>query len=78
MILSDGTVFKFKKGGSGLYYYDMAGTGEHISAKTNATITLYSMLLTVTKNKQFNTRANIEGSDRARIYRVPLGWPRII
>ena len=51
VILSDGTVFKFNSCGSELYDYDMASTGDQNSSKTNATITPYSMLSTVTKNK---------------------------
>ena len=44
VILSDGTVFKFKECGSGLYYNYVARTDEHNSAKSNATITSYSLL----------------------------------
>ena len=40
MIMSDGTVFKFKECGSGFYYYDMARTDENNSDK----ITLDSLL----------------------------------
>ena len=32
------------------------------------------MLLTVIKSKEFYTRADIEGTDRARIYQGILGW----
>ena len=37
-ILRDGTVFKFKEWGLGLYYYDTASTDEQNSDKTNSTI----------------------------------------
>ena len=68
VILSYGTVFKLKECGLGLYYYDMTSTDEQNSAKTNATINLYYLLSTANENKEFYTRADIEGSDRARIY----------
>ena len=68
MILSDGTVFKFKEYRSGLYYYYMVSTDEQNSAKTNAAITPYYLLSTVTYNKEFYTRADIEGADTARRY----------
>ena len=51
MILKDGTFFKFKECGSGLYYYVMESIDVQDSAKTNATITPSSMLSTATKNK---------------------------
>ena len=68
MIMSDGTVFKFKECGSGLYYQYMAINDEQNNAKTNAKITPYSMLSTVTYNKEYYKRADIEGEDRARRY----------
>ena len=43
--------------------------------KTNAKITPYSLLSTVTKNKEFYTGAYIEGKYRARRYQGILGWP---
>ena len=75
LIMIYGTIFKFKECISGLYYYDMTSTDEHNSAKTNVSITPYSLLSTVTKNKQFYTYADIEGEDRARIYHRPLDLP---
>ena len=44
VVLSDGTVLKFKEYGLGLYYYDVASTDDHNSAK----IIPYSLLSTVT------------------------------
>ena len=44
-------------------------------AKTNATIIPYYLLSTVTNNKEFYTRADIEGSDRSKRYQGLLGWP---
>ena len=52
----------------------MASTDKHNSAKTNATIFPYYLLSTVTENKEFYTRAYIEGVDRARRYKVLWGW----
>ena len=51
VILKYGTVFKFNQCVLGLYYYDMVSTDEHNSAKTNATITPYSLLSILTENK---------------------------
>ena len=77
MILGDGTVFKFKECGSGLYYYDMGSTDVQDSAKNNAMITPYYLLSTVTKNKELYTHVDIEGADRAIRYQGILGWPAI-
>ena len=46
----------------------MAINDEQNNAKTNAKITPYSMLSTVTYNKEYYKRADIEGEDRARRY----------
>ena len=51
VIMSDGTVFKFKECGLGLYHYDMSSNYDQNSAKTNAEINPYSLLSTVTDNK---------------------------
>ena len=51
VVLSDRTVFQFKGCVSGLYYYDMMNTDQQNSAKTNATITPFYLLSTVTNNK---------------------------
>ena len=75
VIMRDVTLFKFKECGSGLYYYVMVSTDEQNNAKTNTTITPYSLLSTVTENKEFYTRADIEGTDRVRRYQEILGWP---
>ena len=52
----------------------MASTDEHNSDKKTQQLTPYSLSSTVTKNKEFYTCANIEGADRARIYKGLLGW----
>ena len=64
VILKDGTVFKFKVCGSRLYYYDMAITDDHNSAKTNTKITPYSLLSNVTENEEFYMNSDIEGVGR--------------
>ena len=51
MVLSDGTVFKFKEFYSLLHYYDMTTTDDQNTAKANATITHHSLLSTVTQKK---------------------------
>ena len=51
----------------------MASTNDYKSSKTNSTITPYYLLSTVTDNEGFYTRADIEGSDRARIYQGLIG-----
>ena len=43
------------------------------SDETNANINPYYLLSTVTGNKEFYTRADIEGADRARRYQRLLG-----
>ena len=68
IIMRDGTVLKFEECGLGLYYSDMASTYVQNIAKTNTTINPYSLLSTITKNKQFFTRADIEGAYRVRRY----------
>ena len=73
--LSHGRVFKFKECILGLYYYFMASIDDHNSAKTNATITPYSLLSTVTKNKEFYTHVDIEGAAITRGYQGIIGWP---
>ena len=44
LILSDGTLFKFKEYESGLYYYDMASTDEHNSAKKIQKSSLFPLM----------------------------------
>ena len=62
VILSDGTVFKFKECGSGLYYYDMASN--------------YPLLPFINCNREFfNTCAEVDRANRARRYQGLLGWP---
>ena len=75
VILKNGTVFKFKECWSGLYYYYIAITYDHNSAKNNLTIIPYSLLLTVLDTKKSYTRAEIEGEDRAKRYQGLLGCP---
>ena len=73
MILTDGTVFKFKEYGLGLYYYNMEITDEKNSDTNNATIKPNFLLPTVSDNEEFYRRTNIEGAKRARIYQGLLG-----
>ena len=75
VILSDGTVFKFKEYILGLYYHNMESSYDQNSAKTNATIPPYSLLSTLTQNKQLYMHAGIEGADRARRYQGLLVRP---
>ena len=75
VIMSDVPVLNFKECGSGLYSYDMASTDDQNSAKTNVSITPYPLLSTVIENKEFYTRNDIEGADRAIIYQELLGCP---
>ena len=74
VILRDGTILKFKEWGLGLYYYDMTSNDVQDSDKTITTITPYSLLSTVTENKEFYTRVDIEGLDREIRYQLLLGW----
>ena len=53
----------------------MERTYDQNSAKTKAIITPYPLLSTVTENREFYTRADIEGVDRERRYQGLLGWP---
>ena len=73
LIMIYGTIFKFKECISGLYYYDMTSNDVKDSDKANSKFTPYYLLLTVTKSKEFYTRANIEGVDRSRRYQGLLG-----
>ena len=75
VILTDQTVFKIKECGLELYYYDRAFTDEKNSYKTDATIIPYSLLSTVTENKEFYTHADIEGAGVSRRYQGLLCWP---
>ena len=52
----------------------MTSTDVQNSTKNNSKIISYSLLSTITENKEFNIRANIEGSNIARIYQGLLGW----
>jgi hypothetical protein len=59
---SDGSLMKFVEFHSGLYYHD---TTIKPSPKTSPSVTAYTLVNTVAKNKAMFTRREIEGADKA-------------
>ena len=62
------TILVFKQCGSGLYYHDTAN-------QTSSAVIDYSFLSTVSQNKEYFSRAEIEGADQARILQDNISWP---
>ena len=62
------TILVFKQCGSGLYYHDTAN-------QTSSAVIDYSFLSTVAQNKEYFSRAEIEGADQARILQDNISWP---
>ena len=66
--------FKTQEMWIGDIYYDIVSYDVQDNSKPNATINPYCMVSTVTDNKEFYARANIEGSYRVRRYQVISVW----
>jgi hypothetical protein len=65
-----GQVFKFEECANGLYYYDTVG-----GIKSKNEIIPYSFLETVQANKEYFTRQEIKGAEKARLIQQEIGWP---
>ena len=60
---------KFKLCREGLYYFDTS------TINKNNNLNAYSFLSTVTSNKEYFHRTEIEGADNARELQQSIGWP---
>jgi hypothetical protein len=69
----DGSIMKFNKYKSGLYYFDTAAPKTPNS--TTFDVNTYLFLNTVEQNKQAYTQREIEGADRARELYKKIGRP---
>jgi hypothetical protein len=69
----DGSIMKFNKYKSGLYYFDTAAPKTPNSTSFN--VNAYLFLNTVEQNKQAYIRRKIEGADRARELYEKIGQP---
>ena len=72
----NGEILVFKPCANGLFYYDTANPQDH-SIKNKVTVTDYSFLQTVSSNKSFFTKKEIEGAMNARREQEILSWPPI-
>ena len=68
---SDGSIMKFMESNTGLYYYDCESKHNH----SNHTLSPYSFLNTVEKNKELFTRREIKGAESAITLRRRIGRP---
>ncbi len=70
--VSDHTVLRFCRCGSGLYYLDTTSVNN-----SNTDINAYpvSLLQTVAANREVFSKREIEGADNARILQAHIGWP---
>ena len=64
--VGDGNDLKFLKCGRGLYYFD---------TKVKSSVTGYSFLSSVARNKLYYTRREVQGADDARLLQSRVGWP---
>ena len=71
-LAADETLF-YEKCGNGLYFLNM--DGKVPSNKLNESVSPYSFFHTVASNKEFFSRLEIEGADKARLLQSRLGWP---
>ena len=74
----DGKMFKFLQCRDGLYYLDTARADLHIfnySKQALQDYSNYSMLQTVSTNREFLTKKEIEGAESARREQELIGWP---
>ena len=69
--LPSGLTYVFFEGENGLYFFDTTNPGNHIKN----TVTAYSFTSTVSSNKSFFPRQQIQGADSARTLQRVLGWP---
>jgi len=69
---SDGSIMKFIKYRSGLYYHDAAAA---VQPNSNKNVIDYSFVSTVANNKAQFTRCEIEGADKARALYRKIGRP---
>ena len=67
--LNEDTQLIFTQCGSGLYYYDTT------EDKFKPKVSNYSFLSTVSSNKEYFTRREIEQADAARLLQAQIGWP---
>ena len=72
--VSDHQVLKFKQCGNGLHYLDTSTPGNNIFT-SNPAVNGYSLLQTVTSNKQYFTRREVQGANAACNLQQLLWWP---
>ena len=70
--LKDGPTYEFKQFNNGLYYFD---TSVALNDKNKPSVTNYSLLQTVTNNKQYFTHDEIKRADLSRKYQEYLFYP---
>jgi hypothetical protein len=69
----DGSLMTFTEYHSGLYFHDTSSLST--SNNSSASITNYTLVNTVAKNKSMFTRREIEGADKARELYRKVGYP---
>ena len=70
----DGKAYRFKSCGKGLFHMSL-NNPDIVEVTNNQKVTPYSFLSTVASNKEYFTRHEIEGADRARDLQQYLDWP---
>ena len=70
-----GQVLKFKQCDEGLYYLDTNRADLHIFNHSSNELAPYSLLQTVSSNKEFLSKNEIEGAENARREQEIIGWP---
>ena len=70
------SVVRFEECGDGLYYVNASELLNHYNKHTVTNYSEpFSFTQTVSSNKSFFTKSDIEGADRARYLQSVLGWP---
>ena len=72
--VSDHQVLKFKQCGDGLHFLDTSTLGSSVFS-SNSAVNGYSYLQTVTSNKEYFTRREVQGANAARNLQQLLWWP---
>ncbi len=81
LVFIDQAVLRFRACGHGLYYFDFvkdSPTPIHDLNKSKPILPykpFYSFFSTVSSNKEYFTRGEIEGADQSRILQPRIGWP---
>ena len=81
LVFVDQTVLRFRACGQGLYYFNFVKDSPIPIDDINNSKTIlpykpfYSFFSTVSSNKEYFTRAEIEGADASRILQPRIGWP---